>query len=115
MENIFGNTQALRAYLAAHEVVYQIADELISVSNDSEPENRVQLLRCFDDSKECRRIDKATAAGIYGFTEVAGWSTEDDTLIYCDGGMVICLPKGIYSKGFASSAAIGVSAVEENS
>lgn len=81
-------------YVSNNEVVYQFCGELMSVSNDSEKENKKTLLDYFFGANRVEVYDKHEEFVAENWTELADWSTEEDVLFLLDGiGVLICIPK----------------------
>lgn len=91
------NLQPFENYLRNNEVVYQIADELVNVANAENPECREEMLEMFTKCEALVTTDKALALNM-GFEELVQWSTDDDTLICCDGEMLLCMPSKDFEK-----------------
>lgn len=84
----------LRDYEKQNEVVFQAIDSLVNVSNDSEKENREELLSCLNDAAGVEAFSKGHSAIKNDFSELDGWATEDDVLFLLrDVGVLICVPK----------------------
>lgn len=84
----------LRDYVKQNEVVFQAIDSLVSVSNDSEKENREVLLSCLSVAAGVEVFSKGHCAIKNDFSELDGWATEDDVLFLLrDVGVLICVPK----------------------
>lgn len=84
----------LRDYVKQNEVVFQAIDSLVNVSNDSEKENRKELLSYLNDASGVEAFSKGHSAIKNDFPELAEWATEDDVLFLLRGvGVLICVPK----------------------
>lgn len=84
----------LREYVLHNEVVYQISDGLVEVSNYKEAQNRKELLDYFNDTTSIVVCSKGQSSIKNEFTDLDTWSTEDDVLFLLEGNNVlICVPK----------------------
>lgn len=84
----------LRTYIESNEVVYQFCGELMSVSNDTEKENKETLLGYFYKAHRVEVYTKQDRWAQDGWPELVDWSTDDDVLFLLDGvGVMICIPK----------------------
>lgn len=84
----------LRDYVKQNEVVFQAIDSLVNVSNDSEKENREELLSYLSDAAGVEAFSKGHCSIKNDFPELAEWATEEDVLFLLRGvGVLICVPK----------------------
>lgn len=94
--NIQINIESLRRYAETSEVVYQEIDSLVSVANGEEEENRQALLTLITDTNGCMVTSKDEQ--MQDFEEFALWSTDSDTLIRLDSGVLLCVPTNDFER-----------------
>ena len=86
--------EKLLRYVENEEVVYQIVNELMNVSNGTEEENRETLLTKLQNADIVEVYEKDDSDIKEIFPDLNDWSTKDDTLFFLVGlGVLICISK----------------------
>lgn len=86
--------QDLSRYIKNNGMVYQVYDELIEVSNDTEKENQETLLGYFGGDNLVEVYTKHSRWAKDGWSKLSDWATGDDVLFLLDGvGVMICISK----------------------
>ena len=86
--------EKLLHYVETEEVVYQIVDELINVSNDENKEYKESLLAELAAANIVDVYEKDDSEIKEEFPDLNDWSTEDDALFFLvDLGVLICISK----------------------
>ncbi|OQC18135.1 MAG: hypothetical protein BWX72_00251 [Firmicutes bacterium ADurb.Bin080] len=92
-ENII---ERLSEYVENNEVVYQFCGELVEVSNDENPNNRLTLVESLAKVSNVGVYNKGTSDIHESFEELDDWSTENDCLfLLVPVGLLLCIPKTI--------------------
>lgn len=89
-----GNIDNLKNYIENNEVVYQVCDELIEVSNSENLENRKSLLEYFKHVNSVEVFQKGASFIHEPFEELDNWATQEDCLLLLQIiGVLICIPR----------------------
>ena len=84
----------LREYVKENEVVFQAFGSLVGVANESEKENREELLSYFDDTLGVEIYQKGHRFIKDEFADLDRWATQNDVLFPLQNvGVLICVPK----------------------
>lgn len=93
MANIIAK-DTLREYVRRNEVVFQAFGNLVEVANETEKENREELLAYFDDASSVEIYQKGHRFIKKDYADLDGWATEDDVMFLLQNiGVLICMPK----------------------
>lgn len=88
------STKKFLDYIKNNEVIYQVCDGLIEVSNAGNTENRNALTDFFKKAICIEAFQKNDVIIQESFADLNNWSTDDDTLLLLqDVGVLVCVPK----------------------
>lgn len=85
--------EKLRQYVEKNEVVYQVYEELVEISNDQNTDNRKALLDYFNHASSVEVYEKGATYLHEPFEDLDEWATPKDVLFLLETiGVVICVP-----------------------
>lgn len=88
--------ELLQEYIKKNEVVYQVCNDLVEVSNEENKDNRQILLGYFDKTSSIEIYEKGASFIHEPFEELDNWATKDDVLFLLEIiGILICIPRNI--------------------
>lgn len=87
------STKKLLDYIKSNEVVYQTNCGLIEISNDSNIDNRNELIDLFNRADSVEVYHKDDTFIQEHFEDLNNWATKDDVLFLLEVvGVLICIP-----------------------
>lgn len=93
------STKKLLDYIKSNEVVYQTYGGLIEVSNDSNIDNRSELINFINRADSVEVYHKDDTFIQEPFEDLNNWATKDDIFFLLQiAGVLLCIPKQLVTE-----------------